>query len=145
MRKPKRDVTQGQTTALPSLSIRRDDFAITAWLEYDPMFWIRLEPSDPEILRLTDLMPGAQDTQVVAEALRTVVPHPNLVRRVILLDVLPDWRSHSTRTVELERRVSATRTIVDAAFRPFNLCINNLEIRERGGKLDVAIDLFVTN
>lgn len=105
------------------------------------MFWIRMEPGEPATLRLTDLAPGGQAPAVAAAALAAMLREPASIRRVVLLDVLPDWRGRPTWAVELERRASTARAVVDAAFAPWGRSVRDSGIHERDGKLDLVIAL----
>ena len=144
MRKPSHEELI-QSQALASLSILRDDFAVMARLKDDPMFWIRVESGASDRLELTDLMPGSQETNIVAEALRRVMSDPALVREVIPRDVLPDWRNHPAYAVELERRATVARAIVAVAFGSHGLLVRDVNIRERLEKLDIIFTLSDAN
>lgn len=124
------------------LVIHRDDFSISASLVEDPMFWIRLEPGPDEHLEVTDLVPGAQTSAVVAEALRSLVSRPSDVRKVSLRDVLPNWRERPARAVELEERLTGAQDIVALAFNNRGAFMVEMQIIERSNKLDAVFELI---
>jgi hypothetical protein len=128
--------------AIQDLLIKEDDYSIQVETPRDRMFWLRIERSEEEPVRVSDLKKSTLAIEDVAYALDLAVAkiRPNsTIRELRFLDIAP---ARGPDAVDLEAANVAKIVVLFAKIR--GLRVGAIQTGKRGSKTDVIVDLLPT-
>jgi len=120
----------------PKLTFQQDDFSFKLTLTDDPKFWWRVEKTNDNTLLITDFIPGAQNDDTMATALKNLMAHsgqtPPLT--VIFHDLVPGSPEPGAYRIRLNEVAQSVDRWSHLAADLMNLSLGDTELQSYRGK-----------
>ncbi|WP_299891833.1 hypothetical protein [uncultured Ruegeria sp.] len=124
------------TPERPKLTFQQDEFSVKLTLTDDPKFWWRVEKTNGDTLLITDFMPGAQNDQTMAIALKNLMAQsgqtPPLT--VIFHDLVPGSPEPGAYRIRLNDVAQSLERWSHIAADLMNLSLADTELQSHRGK-----------
>lgn len=130
------------------LKVNHDDFSVQVEAESDPMFWVRVEQSIDDVVRVSDLKRASLTYERVAAALELAIRKAtghSMPRALLFLDIAPSSMEAEATRERVEQEAAHLGKIVVMFCGFAGLRISRVEQLRRGSKSDLLFDVEIQN
>lgn len=134
----------GLQRAEADLEVKQDDFSVQVASISDRMFWIRVERSTDDVVRVSDLKRASLSYERVAMALELAITQATGGRppsSLTFLDVAPSVRDPDLAAQRAEEEAAHIGRIAVIVSGSMGLRISRVDQASRGAKHDVIVGL----
>lgn len=116
-----------------------DPYSAKATLPNDRLFYVRKETGSDGTIVFTDFNGGAEPPAVLGSAIARLMDGADTAGRLVFRDIYPDWQSHPTGRVEVERRIRFLKEAVSELPKEV-VGGRTLQIWEEAGKICASLE-----